>query len=141
MYEIVNKADAEEQEREYLKKSLLFDFEAGCFQLVEGSPVLSEDENTLINQWLQWLIKTVPAKYKMFSNGFGVDTDSIVGGRLMERAVEIGMIESGIRENLDKCPVISDITGFTATQSSNELKIYFEIITVSGGRKGVDLVI
>lgn len=142
MYGIVNnQIDVETTADETLKKSLVYDFENNCFLMADGSPVLAEDENTLINQWLEWLIRTVPAKYSMFSANFGVDTDSIIGGKITNKALQIGMIEDGIRANLDQCPVISDITNFQAVQEMDKLKIYFEVITTNGSRKGVDLAV
>lgn len=142
MYGIINNiTDDEMAADETLKKSLVYDFENNCFLMADGSPVLSEDENTLINQWLEWLIRTEPAKYSMFSANFGVDTDSIIGGKITKKALQIGMIEDSIRANLDKCPVISDITNFQAVQEIDKLKIYFEVITTSGSRKGVDLAV
>ena len=142
MYGIVNnKTDVETTADETLKKSLVYDFENSCFLLADGSPVIAEDENTLLNQWLEWLIRTVPAKYSMFSANFGVDTDSIIGGKITSKALQIGMIEDSIRANLDQCPVISDITNFQAVQEMDKLKIYFEVITSNGSRKGVDLAV
>lgn len=141
MYRIVNDNIAEPQaDTAVLKKSLLFDFENNKFLIEDGSPVLSDDENTLINQWLEWLIRTAPAKYQMHSASWGVDTDTVIGGKITDKMLQIGKIEDSIRANLYSCPVILDITNFKAAQNENELQIYFEIATQSG-RKGVELTV
>lgn len=146
MYPIINSYETENQidtqsENDFLKKSLIFDFGKNRIVMEAGSPLLSQEQNLLINQWLEWLIRTVPTKYKMYSNEFGVDTDSIIGGKMKDRALQIGMIEESIRNNIYKCPVISEITNFQTTQTNTELKIYFEIITNTGERKGVELAV
>ena len=141
MYRIINDNIAEPQaDTVTLKKSLLFDFESNKFLIEDGSPVLSDDENTLINQWLEWLIRTAPAKYQMHSASWGVDTDTVIGGKITDKMLQIGKIEDSIRANLYSCPVILDVTNFKAVQNENELVIYFEITTQSG-RKGVELAI
>lgn len=139
MFEIVNKAEQEIEQENSLKKSILYDFVNRKFILESGNLILSENENELINQWLEWLIRTVPQKYNMFPNEFGVNTDSIIGGKLSNKALQISNIETAIRQNLVYCPVIADITNLQLKQENNSLIVYFEIITKNNEGKGVEL--
>lgn len=114
----INEEEVEEAEAadSRIKKSFVFDYKKGQFQMADGSPQ-EATELQAIEQWLELLLRTKLDKYKIYQNtGFGTSVEDYIGQTYLPQAFIESELEREINEACNSlCPAIDYVDGFTIT--------------------------
>lgn len=120
----------------HVGRSFAFDYQKKCFVFADGKNITPTQVGA-IQQWIELFIRTRSDKFPIYSAGFGVRLDDLLGYRL-PRSYVLAEIKRRIVDGiLNGCPAVVSVTdwffdkgqfGFTVTtDTGEELKIINDI--------------
>lgn len=113
-------------------RSLKFDYQKGEFLFQNGKAEEVTQEEA-IKQWLELMCRTLPERYAVYTDtGFGVETDRIVGYKMLPKGFIYSEIKRQIEENAALSRSITAIINFSAEVKGRELHINFTAVLLGG---------
>ncbi len=120
---------SETNETQEIRKSFLFDFDAGEFVLRDGKFV-KIDGIDVIKQWVHSTLQTEKYKYLIYQN-HGIELESLIEKQLPYKLF-ITEVERAIREALELHDHIKSVTNFSFERLKSSLKVTFTINLENG---------
>ena len=121
--------------------NLAFDYKTGGFIMADGNPADNKNDADKVKQWVELALRTVPKKYKIYDDDFGVDTAGIVGMRNVSFGFMISELQREITEVCKKCPLIQSAMNFEFTRDGGCLEAAFRIVLNSGETEEVKVIV
>lgn len=120
-----------EEEKAAVGRSFVFDYDTKSFKITDGA-VNECTGVTAVKQWIELLIRTLPGKYAVYDNDFGVSTDELIG----YKSVPIGFIYSELKREIEDGlmlnPSIDSMDNFTAIRDNGVLTVSFTVYLKDG---------
>ena len=115
-----------EEQATAVGRSFLFDYSTKTFKVTDGA-VTECTGVTAVKQWIELLIRTLPSKYAIYSDTFGVSTDELIG----YKSVPIGFIYSELKREIEDGlklnPSIDSMSNYSASRDNGVLTINFTV--------------
>lgn len=120
-------------------RSLKFDYRKGEFLFQNGKAEEVTQEEA-IKQWLELMCRTLPERYAVYTDtGFGVETDRIVGYKMLPKGFIYSEIKRQIEENAALSRSITTIINFSAEVKGRELHINFTAVLLGGQEVAINV--
>ena len=141
-FEIENIAEKSVAEPQLsLGVNLAFDYKTSRFIMADGSPADNKSDSDKVKQWVELALRTVPKKYKIYDDTFGVDTAGIVGMRNVSFGFMASELQREITEVCKKCPLIQSAMNFEFTRDGGCLEAAFRVVLNSGETEEVKIIV
>lgn len=117
-----------------LGDSLAFDYAAKRFSIVDGSPVRITGTDA-IKQWIELFVRTIPKRYAMYSDHFGVDVTQLIGKKAVPSGAVLSEIKREVEEGILLCPAIQSVYGFNLSGNN----VTFTVTQIDGEESEVSI--
>lgn len=121
--------------------NLAFDYKTGGFIMADGNPADNKNDADKVKQWVELALRTVPKKYKIYDDTFGVDTAGIVGMRNVSFGFMTSELQREITEVCKKCPLIQSVMNFEFKRDGGCLEAAFRVVLNSGETEEVKVIV
>lgn len=129
-----------EEEAATVGRSFVFDYSTKFFGVKDGA--ITEPNNLeAVKQWVELLIRTLPGKYPIYGDSFGVSTDELIGYKSMPIGFIYSEIKREIQEGLKLNPSIDSMDNYNASRDNGMLTISFTVYLKDGASTEVNVIV
>lgn len=112
-------------------KSFSYDFKKGDFVKVDGRLEVIEDKEAL-KVWITKAIMTEYMRFKIYDDvGYGTVVEDLIGTNFPQAFIE-AELQREITESVTRHELIDHLEDFSFERLSDEMLIYFTVITIDG---------
>lgn len=125
-----------EEESAKVGRSFCFDYDTKRFKVMDGG-ITECTGGEAVKQWIELLIRTIPGKYAIYNEKFGVATDEIIGYKNMPLGFIYSELKREIQEGIALNPSVDSMADYSARRDNGVLTISFMVHLKDGASEEV----